>query len=128
MTLQVSFDDRMALACLLKTDPVAVYSRICGAPWSAGLTTWVPAHMHEAIVRYIVFGTLPGSFLRAILANDYMSACRKADEENRQRLCHYAQFLIHHAPCAAYGAPPKLERWAQRGGMLGHPLRRDERC
>lgn len=128
MTLQVSFDDRMALACLLKTDPVAVYGRVCGAPWGGGLATWIPAHMHEAMVRYIIFGTLPGSFLRAILTNDYMLACRKADPENRQRLCHYALFLIHHAPSASYGAPAQMTQWARQGGILGHPTTRHAPC
>lgn len=114
--ITIDFD---LIAKEIEADPIAAYDRVSGAEWGAGLAKWVPAHMRAGIARYVIFGTLPGSFLRAVLENDLMEAGRKGDDENRRRLFDYVMFLVNYAPGGCYGSPEAMQAWARKGGVIG---------
>lgn len=79
----------------------------------------VPEHCQGGLVRYIVHGIPPGSFLLAVLTNDLMGALGKADEVNRDALHAYGSFLYNDAPADCHGSPAKVAAWIKRGGMVG---------
>jgi hypothetical protein len=79
----------------------------------------IPARMHGGIVRYMLSGVVPGSFLRAVFENDLMGAAGKADAENMLLLHVYARFIYNHMPTPSWGSPEKVKAWAKSGGMLG---------
>ena len=114
--ITINFD---LIAKEIEADPVAAYNRVSGAEWGAGLQKWVPAHMRSGVARYVIFGILPGAFLRAVLENDLMEAGRKGDQENRQRLFDYVMFLINYAPGGCFGSPEAMHAWARKGGVMG---------
>lgn len=74
----------------------------------------IPDHMHEGLLRYLRQGMVPGSFLAAILCNDYFGACAQADRENMRALHAYAVFL-NNMPSACYGSRVKVDAWAKAG-------------
>lgn len=71
----------------------------------------IPEHMRDGMRLYIENGIEPGSFLRAVLENDLMEACSRADDINRHRLFDFAWFLYNGAPCECYGSPENVRAW-----------------
>jgi len=71
----------------------------------------LPEHMQDGARLYMEHGIAPGSFLTAILCNDFMGACAKADRINRERLFDYAQWLYNHAPRSSFGSRARVENW-----------------
>ncbi len=71
----------------------------------------IPAHMHDALRDWIVYGHMPGRFLTAVLENDLMEAAGRADLINRAALADYATFLYNYAPQACHGSPEKVKSW-----------------
>ena len=86
----------------------------------------LPPHMHGAMKRYIEQGIEPGSFLVAVLSNDMMEACARADSVNRNFLPDYAMFLYNYAPRGCYGSKEKVIAWVERRGLEGFALRGKE--
>ena len=119
MNTQAISRDFDLIAKEIEADPVAAYNRVSSAEWGAGLQKWAPEHMRSGVARYVIFGILPGSFLRAVLANDLMEAGRAGDDVNRQRLFDYVMFLINYAPGGCFGSPEAMQAWARKGGVLG---------
>ena len=79
----------------------------------------VPARMHDSIIRYILFGTRPGSFLRAVISNDLMKSARRADPDNLKALPAFAHFLHNYAYPELFGSPEKMKHWMKIGGLHG---------
>lgn len=79
----------------------------------------LPAHMRDAMVRYIEWGIEGGSFLNAVLCNDLMTALSKADDVNRVRLFDYGAFLYCDAPSGCYGSREAVAAWIAKGGLNG---------
>ena len=50
------------------------------ADWSL-----IPDYMRGGLRRYLAHGIEPGSFLSAVLRNDLIDACGRADDTNRHR-------------------------------------------
>jgi hypothetical protein len=119
MAQETQKPDFTEIARCIEVDPVMAYNRLNGSYWGAGLGKWVPAHMQAGMVRYVAFGIVPGSFLRAVLSNDLLEAGRMADDDNRRRLFDYVMFLINYAPTDCYGSRQAMQAWQERGGMLG---------
>lgn len=71
----------------------------------------IPSHMHGAIKRYILYGIPPGSFLTALLCNDFMNTVGNADDNNRRALLGWAQFLYSYVPSTSYGSPEKVQAY-----------------
>jgi hypothetical protein len=65
----------------------------------------------ESLVRYIVFGARPGSFLTAALSNDFIQVALRADLHNQHAIGELARFLEHYAPRDSYGSPTKMRNW-----------------
>lgn len=78
----------------------------------------IPEYMHGGVVRYVENGITPGSFLTAIFANDFMEACRRADDINSSCLFGYGR-LLHSAPIGCHGSPEAVRDWIAHGGLHG---------
>lgn len=61
-------------------------------------TVAVPRHLRDGLVRYIVDGIRPGSFLCAVLANDLLSAVSLGDPESLAGLKPLMLFIVNEAP------------------------------
>lgn len=84
----------------------------------------IPEHCREGLLDYIRYGTPPGAFLRAVLANDLLIAVLTADPGNRDRLPDYVRFLYDHAPATCWGSEAAVRAWIGHGGLAGrdeHP-------
>lgn len=79
----------------------------------------IPEHMIGGLVRYIVHGIPPGSFLTAVLSNDLMEALGRADDVNRYCLHRYGQFLYSVAPSGCFRSPEAFDAWVAKGGLSG---------
>jgi hypothetical protein len=71
----------------------------------------IPHHCREAMREYIEHGLPIGSFLHAVLSNDFVEAFGRADETNEARLKDYASFLYCDAPSECWGSPEKVAAW-----------------
>ena len=79
----------------------------------------VPENMHDSIIRYILFGTHPGGFFRAVLANDLMESARRADPDDLKALPAFAHFLHNYTYIEMYGSLEKMKHWMEIGGLHG---------
>lgn len=91
---------------------VEEYRKAYDHVWAEGLERHVPSYMIDGMVRYIVFGIMPGSFLKAVLEGDLFSAVKNADDFNAGRLPSYVRFLYNYAPQDCYGSPENVKAWA----------------
>lgn len=80
---------------------------------------WLPEHMREGMKRYIEHGIAPGSFLTAILCNDFMAAASRADQHNLQALGDYAMFLYNEAPAGCHSSESNFKEWLEHRGLSG---------
>ena len=79
----------------------------------------LPDHMQGAAKRYVESGIRPGSFLTALLANDFMGAMGRADDENVRCLKQWAMWLYNEIPATAKGTYERVDQWCERGGLNG---------
>ena len=79
----------------------------------------LPKHMREGAQLYVEHGKLSGSFLTAILENDFVGAASNADDINLMFLHEWALWLYNDAPVFAWGSKEKVAAWIERGGMHG---------
>lgn len=86
----------------------------------------IPTYMHSGLIGWIVFGQPPGDFLDAVLSNDLMRACERADDMNRTRLFDYASFLFNYAPRGCFGGWTIKNEWQIQGGLRGIYRREEE--
>lgn len=78
----------------------------------------IPHYMHEGVILYVEKGIKPGSFLTAILSNDFMEACRRADDNNAACMFEYGR-VLYSAPIGCHGSPEKVRDWIAAGGLEG---------
>ena len=81
--------------------------------------TYIPDRMMGGLERYINDGIMPGHFLTAVLENDLMAACSRADSENMKNIRAYAAYLWNEAPIGSYGSRAKVMEWSEAGGLNG---------
>ena len=67
--------------------------------------------MVEGMRNYMEHGIPAGSFMMALLENDFCKICQYADDANRVALFQWARWLWNEAPMASYGSPAKVEKW-----------------
>ena len=79
----------------------------------------IPEYMGAALERYVRSGVLPGHFLRAVIANDFVAAISRADDTNVQSLPAYVGWFHNEAPSGCWGSTEKLLAWCEHGGMEG---------
>jgi hypothetical protein len=70
----------------------------------------LPIRMHGGIVRWVLFGIVPGEFLQAIIRGDLFDAAGRADDENKDLLWQYAYVMHNGVPAQAKG-PNALSTW-----------------
>ena len=75
----------------------------------------VPGHprMAEGVRCWIEDGKVgAGSFIEAMVTNDFQRACLKADDMNRELLVEWAQWWQWEAPGNCWGSPETATAWA----------------
>ena len=53
----------------------------------------------------------PGGFVYAMLANDFVGACLRADHWNAQHFQALAEFMLHRMPTNTWGSYEKVNAW-----------------
>ncbi len=77
----------------------------------------IPSHMMEGLRNYLEHGIPPGSFLTAVLENDFVNAVGQADHINRNSLFAWASVLWNELPENAWGSPAKVKDWMERARL-----------
>lgn len=71
----------------------------------------VPSHTRVAIEDYLIRGYSPGSFVSAVMANDFVRAATSCDHINRESLTHIARWVFSSAPSSAWGSRQIVQDW-----------------
>lgn len=71
----------------------------------------VSAHMLSSMKAYAEMGRLTGGFLKAVICNDLVEACRRADLENLQNLLAFVGWFYNEAPGVCWGSKEKMDAW-----------------
>ena len=85
----------------------------------------LPEHTREGMRAYIETGRPGGSFLAAILSNDFVEAAGRADLHNQGRLFDYAAFLYNEAPADCWGSRAKVDAWIAARRLENTPIKED---
>jgi hypothetical protein len=103
----------------MQTELTAIeeYSEHCGEEWGHGLQR-LPEYMREGVVRYVLHGIIPGTFLQSVIEGDLFMALRRADSRNAYILHEYGRFFFNHAPSQCFGSRGIIAEWSQMGGMM----------
>ena len=67
--------------------------------------------MQDAFENYLIRGLEPGSFTRAVLANDLYEACGRADFHNRQCLGEIGRWVYQNCPPESRGSYEAVRDW-----------------
>jgi len=71
----------------------------------------VPEHMREGIRLYVEQKIRPGSFLMALLENNFIEVVALADQDNFCYLAQWAELLRWELPSTCWGSPEKVQAW-----------------
>ena len=74
---------------------------------------YIPERMMGGIQRYVDYGVQPGSFLTAVICNDFVGACQHADDENIRNLPAYAAYFYNEVPHNARGSAERMAEWTE---------------
>lgn len=74
-------------------------------------TFYIQEHMLESLKAYIEQHRPVGGFLTAVLENNLMEACGRADDDNLANLPAFCAYLYNDAPSACHGSPKKVQAW-----------------
>lgn len=61
------------------------------------------------IDRYVNDGCVPGSFVYAVLSNQFLEAFNRADDENLFNMIHIARYVHMEIPGNCHGSEQKVE-------------------
>jgi hypothetical protein len=89
---------------------MTAYADLCGNPRWAEHFRMIPYRMHGGLVRWVLFGIVPGDFLQAIIRGDLFDAAGRADDENQRLLYEYAYVLHNGVPSDSKG-PNAFKTW-----------------
>lgn len=79
----------------------------------------IPPHLRGGLVRYVLLGIKTGSFLQAVIENDFCSASIRADDISGRFSRELARFIYNEMPTGAWGSNAKMKEWIAEGGLLG---------
>ena len=68
----------------------------------------------ETLDRYINNKIPTGGFLHAVLSNDLMAACAKADYINKNRLIEISSYIYNNLPMDSWGSPEIVDKWLEK--------------
>lgn len=71
----------------------------------------IPIRLRDGLARYLARRERVGDFLQAVIANDLMRACAKADDCNLGDLAAIVAFLHNEAPWRAWGTADRYRAW-----------------
>jgi len=71
----------------------------------------LPDDLQYGMRLYLELGVLPGSFLTAVIKNDFMQATLRADATNQPLLRSIALWFSNHAPSKSYGSFENALEW-----------------
>jgi hypothetical protein len=75
--------------------------------------------MQDGARRYIENGIPPGSFMKAVICNDFMDAFKRADDVNTEFMREWAAFFYNDAPNGCHGSEEHFKDWIKSGGLVG---------
>ena len=78
----------------------------------------VPPHLRGGLEAYILHGWPVGGYLEAVISNDLVDACRRADPISAMALYDVCMLLVEYAPAVAWGSREKYAAWVQRRGSV----------
>lgn len=79
--------------------------------WLDWSYTDVPDHTRQSFEDYLLRGLPPGSFMSAVLRNDFVAAVCHADHVNREHLPGIAKWMLNHAPSISWGNEQAVRDW-----------------
>jgi hypothetical protein len=79
----------------------------------------LPEHMRDGAELYVERGIEPGDFMLAVLCNNLVRACERADSVNLRYMVEWASWLKWECPMAAWGSSSNVDDWVKRGGLRG---------
>jgi hypothetical protein len=92
------------------------------APTSLALKK-LPDHIQNGMYQYVKFGTIPGSFLKAVLENDLQLAFRFAERDMVPHIKDIVDYLYWEVPGPCHGSPEAVQAWCKQGGEVGRSKR-----
>lgn len=67
--------------------------------------------LRGGLIRWVESGVYPGSFLRAVLANDLHEAVVHADRDSLAGIRSLVLFVYNELPSQAWGSAEKCKKW-----------------
>jgi hypothetical protein len=81
----------------------------------------IPDYMRAPLVDYVMMGTPPGSFLRALLSDAPISAVySRADTNNQNAMSGWIKFIYNYTPSSCHGSETNMLAWIAKGGYNGN--------
>lgn len=80
--------------------------------------TMAPNGLGESLRMYAEHGVPTGGFLRAVLSNDLIGACARADLENRRRLHEIVAWVDNNLPTGIRGSKAAFDAHVERHRRL----------
>lgn len=74
----------------------------------------IPDYMTGALYRYVEHGIGPGSFLTAVLCNDFQQAVGRADVENGRCMEAWALVMTWCIPAGCHGSVELVDAWMKK--------------
>ena len=71
----------------------------------------IPDSIRDDIVEYVLNGIPPGDFVRAVLENNFVEACGRADNINGANLRAIAKYCYMEIPMKSWGSPERVKAW-----------------
>jgi len=78
---------------------------------SEGSQLGIPIEVKATIDRYVKDKIPPGSFVRAVLANDFLEAVGRADVHNQRHLVSIAAYIYNNIPSNCHGSYKIVNAW-----------------
>lgn len=73
----------------------------------------LPGHMVDSVYRYVEQKIPPGSFMRAVLANELVLASIRADPYNKEAIHSWAEFIHNELPAGCWGSRRVVSDWLE---------------
>lgn len=73
----------------------------------------IKASTQDALDRYARQHVPLGSFLTAVLENNLMEACGRADSDNLANLPAICAYVYNEMPSTCHGSPAKVKTWLE---------------